>query len=107
MLYRGLNKEGMFTEAIDMNFELVGNQKCMQEFRPTKMQYCGIFVKKGGLLLRNSKISLDGIAKEMNAKIPAVAVLENNNILVKRTFLKGDTTNGAMTAGIYGLKCNL
>ena len=64
-------------------------------------------MKKGDLLLRNSKISLDGIAKEMNAKIPAVAVLDNNNILVKRTFLKGDTTNGAMTTGIYGLKCNM
>ena len=71
------------------------------------MEYCGIFLKRGGLLLRNSKISLDGIAKEMNAKIPAVAVLENNSILIKRTFLKGDTCNGAMTAGVYGLRCNL
>jgi len=86
----------------EMLFEEHGSEKCMLEFFTHKpdVMYTVILLKSGNLIINGCVISLDGIFKETYRKVPCVTVLNGSGIEMQNTKCKGDTTNGASTAGL-------
>ena len=62
MLLKGPNRDfDVRNFQVDMNFEMVGNEKCMREFfthKPEEM-YCIILVRSGTLRLNGCTLSLE------------------------------------------------
>ncbi len=62
MILKGPNKDNDTKNfVVDMDFEMVGNEKCMREFfthKPEEM-YCIILVRSGTLRLNGCMLSLE------------------------------------------------
>ena len=110
MILKGPNKDAdPRSYQAEMDFEKHGSEKCMLEFfthKPDEM-YTVILLKSGILKLNGCIISLDGIFKETYRKVPCVTVLHNTQIEMKNVACKGDTTNGASTAGVIAFDADV
>ena len=100
MLYKGSNKEEGFSEQIDMKYEKTGNQQCMREFRVDMAMPAVVMVEHGRLVMDSCTLSLDGIPREINSKVPCVVAMPGTEIEALKCSFKGDTTNDSVTAGI-------
>lgn len=110
MLLKGPNKDSdPQSFQADMEFEKMGNEKCMLEFfthKPDEM-YCIILLKSGTLRLNKCTLSLDGIFRETYRKVPCLTVLSKASIEMVDCKFKGDTTNDANTAGIVAINADV
>ena len=110
MILRGPNKDSdPWSYQAEMDFEDHGSEKCMLEFfthKPDEM-YTVILLKSGILKMNGCIISLDGIFKETYRKVPCVTALHGTGIMMENVACKGDTTNGASTAGIIALDADV
>ena len=110
MILLGPNKDdNPMSFQAEMDFENFGSEKCMLEFfthKPDEM-YTVILLKSGTLQLNGCIISLDGIFKETYRKVPCVTVLHNSEIEMNHVWCKGDTTNGASTAGVIAFDADV
>lgn len=78
------------------------NVKCLQEFDINKDMNTVIFVKKGGLILRNCLISLRSLPKNLTSKIPCFVSLPNTRVNIVNCEFMGNDNN--MTTGCLLIK---
>jgi parallel beta-helix repeat protein len=109
MIFKGPNSQSAFTQKVDMNYEKVGNEECINEFHmyKTKNNFTSpkkipavILAMSGNLSLNRCVLSLNGVAAHMTEKIPCVACYERVSLVVNNCSIYGDSHKEVITTGI-------
>jgi hypothetical protein len=115
MIYKGPNSQNKFTQKIDMNYEMIGNGRCMSEYNlktvkkrpdgltietPNLFLPCVILQLSGSLTLQRCVLSLNGVSSHMTEKIPCLAAHERTSVFVNNCYLFGDGNDEVFTTGI-------
>lgn len=104
MVYKGPVSTSTFTQKIDMNYEKVGNERCIKEFKLNDTLPSVIMLLSGTLTLNRWVLSLNGVAANMTEKIPCIAVHERTSVAIYNCFLFGDSNEEVFTAGLLGVR---
>jgi len=104
MIYKGPNALTTFTQKIDMNFETVGNERWIKEFKLNESIPSAIMLLSGSLTLNRCVLSLHGVAPHLTQKVPCIAVHERTSIFIRNWYLFGDSNEEVVTAGVLAIR---
>ncbi|CAI2360731.1 unnamed protein product [Moneuplotes crassus] len=104
MVYKGPTATSTFIQKIDMNYEKVGNERCIKEFKLNEGLPSAIMLLSGSLSLNRCVLSLNGVATNMTEKVPCIAAHERTSLSIINCFLFGDPDEEVFTAGLLAIR---